>query len=170
MSQAIRNESRRAVGRVLGGVSAALLFAAAIIQPEVANADDGGEGFHASGGRFHGGGFHHRLGHFHSVFGFGGIYPPFWWGYGYPFYDYGYYGNYPDHRYYGYDPGSSYYGNYPDYGYGSPPNARQTWYYCSDPTGYYPSVTHCNTVWQYGPGSAINRDRAASAHGSHVGK
>ena len=38
-------------------------------------------------------------------------------------------GNYPDHRYYGYDPGSSYYGNYPDYGYGSQPNARQTWYY-----------------------------------------
>ena len=42
MSQATGNGPRRAVGRVLGGVSAALLFAAAIIQPEVANADDGG--------------------------------------------------------------------------------------------------------------------------------
>jgi hypothetical protein len=164
MSQATGNRSRRTVGRVLGAASAALLFAAAIIQPEVANADDGGGGFHGSGG-----------GHFRAVFGFRGIFPPFWWSpfwwfYGYPFYDYGYYGNYPDHRNYGYDPASSYYGNYPDSGYGSQPNARQTWYYCSDPAGYYPTVTHCNTVWEYGPGSAINRDRAASAHGSHVGK
>ena len=139
MSQASGDGSRRAVGRVLGGASAALLFAAAIIQPEVANADDGG------------GGFHHRFRHFRAAFGFGGIYPPFfWWGYGYPFYpyfDYGYYDNYPDHRY-DYDPGSSYYGNYRDSGYGSQSNARQTWYYCSNPAGYYPSVTHCNTVWQ----------------------
>lgn len=164
MSQATGNRSRRAVGRVLGVASAALLFAAAIIQPEVANADDGGGGFHGSGG-----------GHFRAVFGFGGIFPPFWWSPfwwfdGSPFYDYGYYGNYPDHRNYSYDPGSSYYGNYPDSGYSSQPNARQTWYYCSKPAGYYPSVTHCNTAWQYGPGSARNRDRATSAHGSHVGK
>ena len=142
MSQAIRNGSRRAVGRVLGGASAALLFAAAIIQPEVANADDGvggGGGFHGRGGEFHGGGLDHRIRHFRAVFGFGGIDPPFWWFYGYPYYDYGYYSNYPDHRYYGYDPGSSDYGNHPDYGYGSQRNARQTWYYCSDPAGYYPS-------------------------------
>jgi len=162
MNQATNSgSSRRAVGRVLGGASAALLFAAAIIQPEVANADDGG-------------GSHHGVGHFRAVFGFGGIFPPFiWWGYGYPFfpfYDYGYYGNYPNHRYYNYDPGSSYYGNYPESGYGSQPNARQTWYYCSDPAGYYPHVAHCNTVWQYGPGSPINRDRATLPHGSHVGK
>ena len=161
MSQATGNGSRRAVGRVLGGASAALLFAAAIIHPEVANADDGG-------------GSHHGFGHFRAVFGFGGTFPPFfWWGYGYPFfpfYDYGYYRSYPDRRYYNYDPGSSYYGNYPDSGYGSQPNTRQTWYYCPDPAGYYPHVTHCNTVWQYGPGSAINRDSAAPPHGSHVGK
>ena len=160
MSEAAGNRSRLAVGTVLGAASAALLFAAAIIQPEVANADDGG---------LQGGGFHQGFGHFRAVFGFGGIFPPFWWspfwwGYGYPLYDY------PDHRNYGYDPGSSYYGNYPDSGYGSQPNARQTWYYCSDPAGYYPFVVHCNTAWQYGPGSAINRDRAALAHGSHVGK
>ena len=163
MNQATGNGPWWAVARVLGGASAALLFAAAIIQPEVANADDGGRG----------GGSHRSFGHFRAVFGFGGIYPPFWWGYGYPFYpfyDYGDYGNYPDHRYYNYDPGSSYYGNYPDYGYGSQPDARQTWYYCSDPAGYYPSVTHCNTVWQYGPASAIDRDRAAPPRGPHVAK
>jgi hypothetical protein len=123
ISQTTGNRSRRVVGRVLGAASAALLFAAAIIQPQVVNADDG---------EFHGGGFHHRLGVFRTVFGFGGVFPPFWWSpfwwfYGYPFYDY------PDHRYYGYDPGSSYYGNYPDSGYGLQPNARQTWHYCSNP-------------------------------------
>src|SRR5690348_11333326 len=76
MSQATGNGSRRAVGRVLGGASAALLFAAVIIQPQVVNADDGGGG----AGGFHGkgGGFHHRFRHFRTVFGFGGIYPPFW--------------------------------------------------------------------------------------------
>ena len=62
-------------------------------------------------------------------------------------------GDYADHRYYGYDPGASYYGNYPDYGYGSHPNARQTWYYCSDPAGYYPYVTQCKTGWQSVPAS-----------------
>ena len=172
MKKATGNGSPRAFGRVLGGASAALLFAAAIIQPELANADDGGGGFHGRfhGGALHGGGFHHGFGHFRAAFGFGGIYAPYRWFFGYPFYDYGYYGDYPDHRYYGYDPGSSYYGNYPDNGYGSQPNARQTWYYCSDPTGYYPSVTHCDTVWQYGPASAINRDSAAPPHGPHVAK
>jgi len=173
MSQVTGNGSRRAVGRVLGGASAALLFAAAIIQPHVVNADDGGGGgggFHGRGGGFQGGGFHHRFRLFRTVFGFGGIYLPFWWGYRYPFYDYGYYDNYPDHRYYGYDPGSSYYGNRSDYGYRSQSTARRTWYYCSDPAGYYPSVTHCNTVWEYGPASAINRDSAAPPRRSHVGK
>ena len=58
-----------------------------------------------------------------------------------------------DRRYYGYDPGASYYGNYPDYGYGSHPNARQTWYYCSDPAGYYPYVTQCKIGWQSVPAS-----------------
>jgi hypothetical protein len=71
----------------------------------------------------------------------------------YPYPYYGYYGNYPDHGYYGYDPGYSYYGNYPDYGYGAHPNVRQSWYYCSDPVGYYPYVTQCNTGWQAVPAS-----------------
>jgi len=150
MSQATGKASRRAVGRVLGCASAAVLFAAvAFIQPQVANADDGG-------------GSHHRSGHFRAVFGFGGIFPPFfWWGYDFPFDPFYDYGNYPDHRNYNYDPGSSYYGN-PDSGYGSQRNARQTWYYCPKPAGYYPRVAHCNTVWQYGPGSA---NSAAPPHG-----
>ena len=154
MRQATGNgSSRRAVGRVLGGASAALLFAVAITEPQVATADDGG-------------GSYHRFGHFRAVFGFGGIYPPFWWGYGYPFFPFYGYGNYPDHRNYNYDPGSSYYGN-SDSGYGSQRDAGQTWYYCPKPAGYYPYVAHCNTVWQYGPGSA---NSAPPSHGSHVGK
>jgi hypothetical protein len=52
-----------------------------------------------------------------------------------------------DHGNYSYDPGSSYYGNHPGYGYSSRPKARQTWYYCSDPAGYYPYVTQCKTGW-----------------------
>jgi hypothetical protein len=52
MKEATGNGSQRAIGRVLGGAATALLFAAAIIHPEVANAaDDGGEvgGSHDSG-------------------------------------------------------------------------------------------------------------------------
>ena len=44
---------------------------------------------------------------------------------------------------------------YPDYGYYSSgePSASQNWYYCSDPAGYYPYVTQCNTGWQTVPAS-----------------
>ena len=57
-----------------------------------------------------------------------------------------------DGRYYPYDYGSD---SYPDYGYDdySQPYASQTWYYCSDPAGYYPYVTQCNTGWQAVPAS-----------------
>jgi hypothetical protein len=46
-------------------------------------------------------------------------------------------------------------GSYPDYGYYdySQPYASQTWYYCSDPAGYYPYVAQCNTGWQAVPAS-----------------
>jgi hypothetical protein len=151
MNQATDNGSRQTIGRALGGAAAILFFAVAIIHRKVADAAHDGRGFHGSGGGFHGGGSH--PGSRRSRGGFGGIYAPFWWGYGYPYYNYGYYGDYADHRYYGYDPGASYYGNYPDYGYGSHPNARQTWYYCSDPAGYYPYVTQCKTGWQSVPAS-----------------
>ena len=167
MDQATGTRSRRTIGRVLGPAAAAVLFAASISQPEEANAahgSGGGGGFHGGGGSFHGGGFHHRFGHFHGGFGIGAIFAPYWWGYGYPYPYYGYYGNYPDHRGYGYDPGTSYYGNYPSYdpgssyygnhpGYGSRPSARQTWYYCSSPAGYYPYVSQCKIGWQPVPAS-----------------
>jgi hypothetical protein len=164
MNQATGNGFRRNVRRVLAGTAAALLFAAAIVRPEVANAGqvgDGGGGFRGGGfaglhhggfhgdavhgGGFYGGGSHHGFRHSHRRFGIVGIYAPYWWGYGYP--DFAYDGNYPDHGFYGYDPSCSYYGTCPDYGYGSRPSARQTWYYCSDPAGYYPYVARCNIGW-----------------------
>jgi len=149
MNQALGNGSRWTMGKVLGAAAAALLFAGAFIQPEVvAIADPGGYG----GGRFHGGGFQHGSGHPHDGFGIVGIYAPYWWGYGYPYSDYGYYDNYPDHGYYGYDPSCSYYGTCPNNGYGSHPINRQTRYYCSDPTGYYPYVTQCKAGWLSVPG------------------
>jgi hypothetical protein len=54
---------------------------------------------------------------------------------GYP-YDRGYYP--PDYGYYGYS---------------QPYAATQYWYYCSNPAGYYPYVTQCNTGWQTVPAS-----------------
>jgi len=52
--------------------------------------------------------------------------------------------------FYGYPYGWDY---SPDYGYSgySQPYAAQNWYYCSDPAGYYPYVTQCNTGWQAVP-------------------
>jgi hypothetical protein len=122
----------------------------------VANAANGGDGggiFHGGGGGFHDGGFHHGFGHSHRGFGIVGIYAPYWWVYGYPYSYYGYYDNYPDNGYYGYDPSCSYYGTCPNHGYGAHPSGRQTWYYCSDPAGYYPHVTECKIGWLPVPAS-----------------
>jgi hypothetical protein len=151
MNQATDNGSWQTIGSALGSGAAILFLAAAIIHPKVADAAHDGRGIHGGGGGFHARGPHPGSRHFHS--GFVGIYAPYWWGYGYPYYNYGYYGDNADRRYYGYDPGASYYGNYPDYGYGSHPNARQTWYYCSDPAGYHPYVTQCKIGWQSVPAS-----------------
>src|SRR6266446_1903265 len=75
------------------------------------------------GGGGGGGGFRERHRGFIGGFGF----------YGYPYgWDYS-----PDYGYYGY----------------SQPYSSQTWYYCSDPAGYYPYVTQCNTGWQAVPAS-----------------
>jgi hypothetical protein len=50
--------------------------------------------------------------------------------------------------------GGDYYYPYYDYGYDTgQPYTSQTWYYCSDPAGYYPYVTQCNTGWQTVPAS-----------------
>jgi hypothetical protein len=63
-----------------------------------------------------------------------------WWaapGLAWTYYDYPWWGSYPDYDYYDY----------------SQPYANQTGYYCSDPAGYYPYVTQCNTGWQAVPAS-----------------
>jgi hypothetical protein len=142
-------------GRALG-IAAAVLCATALSQPNLAYAGPhggGGGGFHGGGGGgFHGGGFHGFHGggvgafrggfaSLHNGFGdrregfhehhdrdgrffFGGVWPYGW--------DY-----YPDYGYYDY----------------TQPYSSQTWYYCSDPSGYYPYVTQCNTGWQAVPAS-----------------
>ena len=79
-----------------------------------------------------------------------------------PYYPYGgdyypYYGYDTGQPYYGYDTGQPYYGygtGQPYNGYGTgQPSTSQSWYYCSDPAGYYPYVTQCNTGWQTVPAS-----------------
>jgi hypothetical protein len=137
MKQSKEYRARPRLGRTLA-IAAALLCATALSQPNPAYAGGfhgGGGGFHGGGfggfhgGGFHGGGFHggrFHDGRFHdNRFFFGGSFAYPWWGY------------YPDYGYYGY----------------SQPYSSQTWYYCSDPAGYYPYVTQCNTGWQTVPAS-----------------
>jgi hypothetical protein len=132
MKQLKEYRARPRIGRALA-IAAALLCATALSQPNPAYAGGfhgGGGGFHSGGfGGFHGGGFHgggFHDGRFHdNRFFFGGSFAYPWWGY------------YPDYGYYGY----------------SQPDSSQTWYYCSDPAGYYPYVTQCNTGWQAVPAS-----------------
>jgi hypothetical protein len=132
MKQLKEYRARPRLGRTLA-IAAALLCATALSQPNPAYAGGfhgGGGGFHGGGfGGFHGGGFHggrFHDGRFHdNRFFFGGSFAYPWWGY------------YPDYGYYGY----------------SQPYSSQTWYYCSDPAGYYPYVTQCNTGWQTVPAS-----------------
>jgi hypothetical protein len=154
MQQLSESEPRPSIGRALA-IAAALLCAAMLSQPNLAYAGPhgGGGGFHGGGGGFHGGGFHAMAGVHGGGFGgfhgggfhaggfhdgrfhgdrfhdgrffFGGSFAYPWWGY------------YPDYGYY-------------DYGQSYP---SQTWYYCSDPAGYYPYVTQCNTGWQAVPAS-----------------
>jgi hypothetical protein len=149
MQQSTERRIRRVIGRSLA-IAAALLCGTALNQPNPAYAGPhgGGGGFHGGGmggfhaggfAGFHGGGFHrdgfhdggfhdHRFDgdHFRDRrFFFGGSLAYPWWGY------------YPDYGYYDY----------------SQPYSAQTWYYCSDPAGYYPYVTQCNTGWQAVPAS-----------------
>jgi len=151
--QLSENRARPGIGKVLGRAAAALLFATALLQPDLAKAahGGGGGGFHGGGGGFHGGGFHgggFHGGGFHGGFAGhggnwrggrygwgGGLGLGLGWGLGYP-YDWSYYP--PDYGYYGYS---------------QPYSASQYWYYCSNPAGYYPYVTQCNTGWQTVPAS-----------------
>ncbi|MFL5268562.1 MAG: hypothetical protein ACJ8AH_18540 [Stellaceae bacterium] len=168
MQQSSEHKARPKTVRALA-IAAALLCVTALSQPNLAYAGPhgggGGGGFHGGGGGgfhgggFHGGGFHGGgFGGFHGG-GFGGFHSRFAGmhnGFGERhegFRDrrhgfigglgFGYYG-YP----YGWDysPDDGYY----DY---SQPYSSQIWYYCSDPAGYYPYVTQCNTGWQTVPAS-----------------
>jgi hypothetical protein len=148
MQQFNEHRIRPRLGRILGRVAGALLFTTALCQSDLAHAGPhgGGGGFHGGGfhaGAFHGGfhgggigGFHGRFAGMHN--GFGERHEGFRGGLGFGFYGYPY--------------GWDYSPNYGDYGY-SQPYSSQTWYYCSDPAGYYPYVTQCNTGWQTVPAS-----------------
>jgi hypothetical protein len=90
-----------------------------------------GRGFH--GGGFHGHGGFHRHGGFHGHFGVF-IGAPFFWD---PFfYPYGHY-PYPAPVYIEREPPPVYIQREPYY-----------WYYCSDPSGYYPYIQTCPKGWQ----------------------
>ena len=128
MQELSEHRARPRTARALA-TAAALLCVTALGQPNPAYAGPhgggGGGGFHGGGfGGFHGGGFHGDRFHNRGFF-FGGSFADPGWGY-YPYYDY--------------------------YDY-SQPYSAQTWYYCSDPAGYYPYVGQCNTGWQTVPGS-----------------
>jgi hypothetical protein len=148
------------IGRALGRGAAALLFAAGLFQSDLAHAAHGGGG-HGGGGGFHGGGFHgggFHGGGFHGGGFHGGRHVSFaslhhngfgdgqggHWNHGWRNGRYGWW--------WGDGLGWTY---YPDYGYygGSQPYASRSWYYCSNPAGYYPYVTQCNTGWQTVPAS-----------------
>src|SRR5215469_4226240 len=125
MLRVSEHRARPRIGRALATVATAVLCAVALGQPNLAYAGPhGGGGGGFHGDRFHDGRFDHdRFRDRRFFFGGSFVYP--WWGY------------YPDYGYYGY----------------SQPYSSQTWYYCSDPAGYYPYVTQCNTGWQAVPAS-----------------
>jgi hypothetical protein len=149
MRQLSEHRARHRIARALA-TAAALLCTTAISQPNLAYAGPhgggGGGGFHGGGfGGLHGGGFHAGFGGFHG----GGFH-------GDRFRDHRFDGDrFRDNRFFfggsfG-DPGWGYYPDYGYYDYSQP--YSQTWYYCSDPAGYYPYVTQCNTGWQTVPAS-----------------
>jgi hypothetical protein len=146
MTQLRENSIRPRIGKALA-LAAALITGGALVQPNLARAgppSGGGGGLHGGGfhaiGGFHGGGFagfhggESRADRFHDHgfdrdrfrdrrFFFGGAFVDPWWG------------DYPNYGYYDY----------------AQPYSAQTWYYCSDPAGYYPYVTQCDAGWQAVP-------------------
>ena len=163
MKRSSEHRARPRMGRA--AIAAALLCATALSQPNLAYAGPhgGGGGFHGGGGGFHGGGFHAMTG-VHGG-GFGGFRGGGFHGGGFHdgrfhdgrFHDGGFHdGRFHDNRFFfGGSFAYPWWGYYPDYGYYdySQPYSSQTWYYCSDPAGYYPYVTQCNTGWQAVPAS-----------------
>lgn len=106
----------------------------------------GGGSWHGGGGgSWHGGGWHGD--HWHGGGWWAGVYLSPWWGwwpywYGYPYAYYPYY-SYPAYAYpaYTYSEPSTYVEQQP----AAP--ATTYWYYCTDPSGYYPYVARCNKAW-----------------------
>ena len=163
MYQETRSATPIYARKTLGCVVAVLFFTTAVLWPDLARGGGfhgggfhgGFPAFHGGGFRagfpaFHGGGFHPGFrefhgfhdGHFrefhdgrfhHHGFHRGFVVVPafggWWWGggWGWPYY------YYPSGGYYGY--------------------GAYAWYWCSDPPGYYPYVTQCNTAWQTVPAS-----------------
>src|SRR5205809_894118 len=130
MQQLNEPRARPRIRRALT-IAAALLWATALGQPNLAYAGPhgggGGGGFHGGGfGGFHGhfAGMHHGFGEGHEGFGerhegFRDRRGVFIGGLGLGYYGYPYGWDYsPDYSYYGHSQPSS-----------------QTWYYCSDPAG-----------------------------------
>ena len=164
MQQSNEPRARPRIRRALT-IAAALLCATALGQPYLAFAGPhgggGGGGFHGGGmGGFHGGG----MGGLHGG-GFGGFHGHFAGmhnGFGERHEGFGErHEGFRDRRgvfigglglgYYGYPYGWDYSPDYSYYRHSQP--SSQTWYYCSDPAGYYPYVTQCNTGWQAVPAS-----------------
>ncbi len=138
-------------GQALARSAAALAFSAilGVSMPALAAHGGGGGGGHGGfhGGGFHGGGFHGHVAGFHGGRYYGGRYygGHYHGGYGWGFYPglglglavglgnpwgWGYYP--PAYGYYGY----------------AQPYAPSTWYYCSNPPGYYPYVGQCYGPWE----------------------
>jgi hypothetical protein len=143
-------------GRALGLLTAAILCVATLSQPIPAHAAHGGGGGHGGGGHgggfggFHGGGggggFHGGgFGGFHgSAFHGGGFHRGAFHGGG--FHAGGFYGG-------GWDDGLGWGYDSAGYGWDNPlsynqATAPQSWYYCTNPAGYYPYVTQCSVAWQ----------------------
>ena len=142
MQHLSENRARPRIGRALGRAAAALLFGAALCQPNLAFARGHGGGGHGGGfhggavhaGGFHGGGFHHvshgtvanvhnrTVANVHNRSGDAR----------------------GDHWYHGWHNG-----RYGWWLWGS--GLAWTYYnsqpYCSNPAGYYPYVTQCYTGW-----------------------
>jgi hypothetical protein len=162
MQRSSEHRARPGTGRALA-IAAALLGAAALSQPNLAYAGPhgggGGGGFHGGGfGGFRGGGFH-QMGAVHGG-GFNGFHGDGFHGGGFRgdrFHDGRFHnGRFHDNRFFfGGSVAYPWWGYFPDYGYYDysygQPYSSQTWYYCSDPAGYYPYVTECNSGWQAVP-------------------
>ena len=153
-------------------MAVALGMALVLLATSVAEANGrhhGGGGYYR-GGHHHGG--HYRGGYYRGGYGWGGwggwgggwgygwgggwggvaVYPrvviggPYWWGNPYPYYGYPYYSRpLVIER------------SEPQIYVQQPQSEPQYWYYCANPSGYYPYVAQCSVGWQRVPATAPPR-------------